>query len=128
MAAETPLHVVVIDDEPDAVITLLELLRDEGHRADGFAAGTVALDAIPGLDPDVIICDIAMPAPNGWEVAKQVRAMQHGGKVPLMIAISGRFTKGADRVLAQISGFDFFVTKPCEPELLLALVGRPRPA
>jgi twitching motility two-component system response regulator PilG len=126
-ASTRDLRVVVIDDEPDAVMTLLELLREQGYRAEGFGGGAQALQAIPALDPDVIICDIAMPAPNGWDVAKQVRATRGREKRPLMIAISGRYTKGADRVLAQISGFNFFLTKPYDPQVLLALVEKERP-
>lgn len=110
-----------MDDEPDAVLTLLTLMRDQGHRAEGFSSGAAALEAIVRLDPDVIISDIAMPPPNGWDVAKKVRAM-NSARRPLMIAVTGRYTKGADRILAQISGFDYFLTKPYDPQVLIALV------
>ena len=119
------LCVVVVDDEPDAVLTLLTLMRDQGHRAEGFSSGAAALEAIGRLDPDVIISDIAMPPPNGWDVAKKVRAM-NGPRRPLMIAVTGRYTKGADRILAQISGFDYFLTKPYDPQVLIALVEKAR--
>src|SRR5947207_10303197 len=95
------LRIVVVDDEPDTVVTLLELLREEDYDAEGFGSGAMALEAIPKLNPDVIISDIAMPPPNGWDVARKVREKM-GGPPPLLIAISGQYTKGADRVLAQI--------------------------
>jgi CheY-like chemotaxis protein len=44
--------------------------------ADGFASGRAALEAIPKLDPDVIISDILMPAPNGWDLAREVRKLE----------------------------------------------------
>jgi DNA-binding response OmpR family regulator len=116
----------VVDDEPDAVLTLVTLMRDQGYRAEGFSSGAAALEAIGRLDPDVIISDIAMPPPNGWDVAKKVRAMTGAGPRPLMIAVTGRYTKGADRILAQISGFDYFLTKPYDPQVLVALVEKAR--
>ena len=115
------LKIMVVDDEPDTVVTLLELLREDGHEADGFASGQAALDQLHSVDPDVIVSDIAMPAPNGWEVAKEVRK-RTGERRPFMIAISGRYLKAADRVLAQMSGFNYFLAKPCDPQVLLALI------
>jgi CheY-like chemotaxis protein len=120
------LRVVVVDDDPDTVITMLALLREEGYEAEGYGSGRAALEAIAKSDPDVIVSDIGMPAPNGWDVARQVRAMKGAGPRPLMIAISGQYTKSADRVLAQIAGFDFFLTKPCDPQVLMALIERAR--
>jgi len=119
-ASSRPLRIVVVDDEPDTVMTLLMLLREQGHRAEGFGSGAAALEAIPGLDPDVVICDIAMPSPNGWDVAKRLRATQRRRR--LLIAISGQYTKSADRLLAQLSGFDYFLTKPYDPQVLIALI------
>ena len=120
------LRIVVIDDEPDTVMTLLALLREQGYQAEGFASGRRGLEGIEELDPDVIISDIAMPAPNGWDIARQVRA-QKPSMPPLMIAISGQYTKAADRLLAQAAGFDYFLTKPCDPQVLMALVEKARP-
>jgi len=72
----------VVDDEPDMVLTLLELLREQGHRAEGFASGSEALKGIAELDPDVVISDIAMPAPNGWDIAKEVRRLKGSAEPP----------------------------------------------
>jgi len=44
-----------------------------------------------------------------------------------MIAISGQYTKSADRVLAQISGFNYYLTKPCDPQVLIQLIQTARP-
>jgi CheY-like chemotaxis protein len=126
-SAVRALSIVVVDDEPDAVITLLELLREQGHRAEGYGSGSEALKAIAKLDPDVVISDIAMPPPNGWDVAKEVRRLKGNGPRPLMIAISGRYTKSADRMLAQISGFNYYLTKPCDPQVLIELIKGAQP-
>ena len=40
----------------------------------------------------------------------------------MMIALSGEYTKGADRLRAELSGFDYYLIKPCDPAVLLKLV------
>ena len=112
---------MVVDDEPDTVITLLELLRAEGYEVEGFGSGKAALARLAAFDPDVVISDIAMPHLSGWDVAKAVREKM-GTRRPVLIAISGQYTKGGDKVLAQIKGFNYYLVKPCHPAALLALV------
>jgi CheY-like chemotaxis protein len=115
------MRVLVVDDEPDSVMTLLEILRGAGYDAQGFASGKEALKALESFDPDVVVSDIAMPVVTGWHVAQEVRERM-GEKRPMLIALSGRYTKGADRALAQIKGFDHHLTKPCDTRALLALI------
>ena len=98
------LRVLVVDDEPDMVKTLLELLRGEGYEAHGHASGQAALTALDTFMPDVVISDIAMPGVNGWELAREIR--QRMGKHPTLIAMTGRFTQDFAKVLARICGFD----------------------
>ena len=112
----------MVDDDPDTVTTVLELLRNEGHDARGHGSGEAALKALHTFMPDVVISDIAMPNVNGWALAREVR--QRMGKHPLLIAITGEYTKSADKVLSHISGFDYYLTKPADPNVLLTLVAQ----
>lgn len=114
------LRVLVVDDEPDAVTTLCALLRHEGYEARGHASAEAAIAALHDFMPDVVISDIAMPNINGWELARTIR--QKMGKHPLLIALTAKFKQSSAKVLAQISGFDHYVTKPADPELLLELI------
>jgi CheY-like chemotaxis protein len=118
------LRVLVVDDEPDAVTTLCALLRHEGYEARGHASGEAAIAALHDFMPDVVISDIAMPNVNGWELARAIR--QKMGKHPLLIALTARFKQPSAKVLAQISGFDHYVTKPADPNLLLELIQKGR--
>jgi len=112
---------MVVDDEPDTVLTLLEILRSARYEAEGFGSGAAALDRLTAFDPDVVISDIAMPYITGWDVAKKVREMM-GHRRPILIAISGQYRTGADKVLAQIKGFNYYLVKPCDPDTLLSLL------
>ena len=115
-----PLRVVVVDDERDSVETLKILLNDEGHDVIGLVRGSEVLDTVADFKPDAVLLDIAMPDMSGYEVAKEIRR-RYGEVRPLLIAISGRYKKASDRMLAEIVGFDHHIAKPYEPEALLSL-------
>jgi len=118
--APAPLRVMVIDDQPDAVLMLLTLLRGEGYQAEGFGSAGAALRELKGWKPDVIISDVSMPKMNGWELAREIRHLM--GERPTLIAISGYYTRGPDKVLAELAGYNFYLTKPYDPKVLLALL------
>jgi hypothetical protein len=44
------------------------------------------------------------------------------GERPTLIGISGHYTRGPDKVLAELSGFNFYLTKPYDPQVLMALL------
>lgn len=106
-------------------MTLLALVRDQGHEASGAGNGHDALESIERLDPDVIVSDIVMRVPNGWDLARQVRTSK-GRERPLLIAISGKYTNSSNSIFAQLVGFDFFLPKPCDPQALMALIEKAR--
>jgi DNA-binding response OmpR family regulator len=115
------LRVIVADDEHDTVSTLKVLLNDEGHDVIGLHSGGAVLEAIDRFDPDAVLLDIAMPDMSGYEVAKAIRK-RYGEVRPLLIAISGRYKKASDRMLAEIVGFNHHVAKPYDPNELLSLL------
>ena len=116
------LRVLVVDDDSDTVSTLTEILRTEGYDVRGHGSAVEALKSIEEFDPDVVISDIAMPLMSGWDMATRVRATLEMKLRPLLIAITGRYTTGADRTRSHINGFDYHLTKPCDPQLLINLV------
>jgi DNA-binding response OmpR family regulator len=117
------LRILVADDDRDAVGTLLELLRDEGHEVRGVYTGLDVLDSVRDFSPDAVLLDIGMPHVNGYEVARELR-MRYASARPLLIAITGRNDR-RDRVLAQLAGFDHHLGKPCDPRQLLELLRPP---
>ena len=114
------LRILVADDDRDAVLTLMTLLRDEGHDVRGVYKGRQALDAVASFDPDVLLLDIALPELSGWEVARQIKARYR--KHPLIIGISGEYKSPSDSILSEIIGFDHYLTKPYAIDDLVALI------
>jgi len=113
-------RVLIVDDDPDTVTSLLAILRDEGYDARGVADPRRALGVVEALKPDVVIVDIAMPVVTGWDIAREIR--ERPGKKPMLIAISGVQVKSTDQMLSRHAGFNFFLQKPCEPSFLLNIL------
>jgi DNA-binding response OmpR family regulator len=119
--APRSLRVIVAEDDRDAVVTLMLLLRDEGHDVRSVSSGRRVMGAVLDFDPDVVILDIHLPELSGWEVARTLRG-RRTGRQPLLIGISGEYKQGADKILAEILGFDHYLVKPYEPNVLLGLL------
>ena len=115
------LRILVVDDEPDAVLALTLLLEDEGYEVRGLHRGADVLPMIAKFDPYAVLLDIAMPDVSGYEVAQRIRR-RHGETRPLLIAISGRHKSKPDKLLAELAGFNHHVAKPYEPRALLELL------
>ena len=120
-SAPRSLRIIVADDDRDSVLTLMMLLREEGHEVRGVYSGRQVMGHVLDFDPDVVLLDIAMPELSGWEVARTIRA-RRGADRPLLIGISGEYKQGSDKVLAQILGFNHYLVKPYAPAELLALL------
>lgn len=120
--AQRPTRVLVVDDEPDTVATLLALLAIDGIEAKGAYSARQALDTVRLWDPDVVLIDIGMPETSGWDLAQRIRA-EGDGKRPVLVAITGQYNKASDRILGQISGFSHYLRKPCDPRVVMRLVG-----
>ena len=115
------LRVLVADDDRDVVASTIALLREQGYETVPCYGADEVLPCLEEHAPDVVVLDIAMPGKTGWEVAREIRAARPGRQV-MLIGISGEYTKGADRVLSQMTGFDYYLTKPFDNKMLLALL------
>ena len=118
------LRILVVDDDPDTVNTLSFILRDEGYIVQAAHDGEEGLSRARVFRPDVIIHDIAVPGISGYAVAQALRYSFPDMRRPLMIAISGLWTKLPDRKVAEQMGFDEYLAKPCDPAVILRLVNR----
>ena len=119
--AKRALRVLVADDERDTVLTLTELLREEGHETHGVYDGNDVMPAIREFDPDVVLLDISMPGMTGWDVARKIRHVC-GQERPLLIAISGVYKEAADQILGKLAGFNYYLAKPYDPSVLITLL------
>jgi CheY-like chemotaxis protein len=115
--------VLVVDDEPDARELLKRMLSQCEADVETAASGMAGLEAIQSRKPDVIISDIGMPGMDGYEFIRKVRGLlpAEAGKTPA-IALTA-FARSEDRTKAMLAGYQVHVSKPIEPQELVATVG-----
>ena len=120
-AAPRSLRIIVADDDRDSVLTLMMVLRHEGHEVQGVYKGGDVLKALQEFEPDAAFVDVYMPDISGYEVARAIRSTRAGEKM-LLVAISGVYRSGAHAVLGTRAGFDHYLTKPYQPSDVLRIL------
>src|SRR5581483_12414219 len=100
------LRVVIVEDNYDANVALTRLLERSGFKVAGRAYdGLAGLNMIKATEPDVAILDIAMPALDGFGLARRVRAEMDSP--PHLVALTG-FGDEANRTEAAQAGFEAY--------------------
>ena len=103
-------RVLVVDDEPNIVMSLEFLMRRAGFEGQVARNGREALDALEGAAPDLLLLDVMMPEFDGYEVCERIRARpEWNGTKIVMLTARGRELE-RERGLAL--GADAYVTKP----------------
>ncbi len=110
-------HVLVVDDEPMVREVVCDYLRRDGSRVSEAATGTEALELVATDRPDLVVLDVMIPDPDGFEVLRRIRSTQ---ELPV-IMLTSRTTE-ADRVAGLDLGADDYVVKPFSPRELTARV------
>src|SRR5262249_54415917 len=113
-------RVLVVEDEPDVAEMIRYNLGKEGYEVRLAANGTDALRQIKDARPEVILLDIMVPQPDGWEICRRLKHDQDTQAIPI-IMVTGRVEEG-DKVLGFELGADDYVTKPFSPDELVARV------
>ena len=115
------IKVVAVDDNPDARELLKVILeRSKAHTA-VVSSGQAALEAIKDLHPDVLICDLAMPEMDGYEVLENVRRLEPElGHLPVIAFTAA--ARDEDRAATRLAGFQAHLAKPIEPDELVRTV------
>ncbi len=116
------LPVLVVDDEADARELLQSILEQCGSVVSVAASAEEAFERFLLRPPTVLVADIGMPGSDGYSLIRRVRALpaHRGGNVPA-VALTA-YARAEDRTRALLEGFTSHVTKPVEPQELLAVV------
>src|SRR5262249_4569832 len=118
-------RILIVDDNTDAAETLCALMKSLGEREVHTASsGEQALEAAPGLHPDIVLLDLMMPEMDGYEVARRMRK-EPWGKDVLLVALSG-LGHEEHRRRSREAGFDRHVTKPADLAALQSVLNERR--
>ena len=113
-------RLLVVDDDPGLLRAVAETLRVEGYEVTTARRGAEALTRIAESLPDLIVSDIRMPGMDGYELVRNLRASARTKLIPIVFLTAKDET--ADRIAGFRSGVDAYLTKPFEPDELVAVV------
>ncbi|MEW6736093.1 MAG: ATP-binding protein [Acidobacteriota bacterium] len=123
--AYTPLiglRVLVVDDEPDTRELLTRVLTKYGADVKTCASATETLELLPQWQPDVLLADIGMSVEDGYDLIRKVRALQPQSVADVPAAALTAYASSEDRLRALSAGFQVHVSKPVEPNELIAVI------
>ncbi len=112
--------VLIVDDEPNILISLEFLMKREGFQVFTAPDGEAALEQVASHRPDMILLDVMMPKKNGYEVCQAVRAHPEWQDIKIiMLSAKGRDTEVAK---GMAMGADTYMTKPFSTKELVQKV------
>ncbi|HEV7787288.1 MAG TPA: response regulator [Thermoanaerobaculia bacterium] len=120
-------RVLIVDDEPNIVLSLEFLLRQQGYEVSVARDGEEALAAAESWRPDLVVLDVMLPGLDGFEVCRRLRERpENAGLKILLLTARGR---EVERVRGLEEGADAYVRKPFSTRQLMRtvaeLLGRP---
>ena len=103
-------RILIVDDNSDAAEMLADALAAMGHKTRVAFDGPSGLDAAVGFAPDIAFLDIGLPAMDGYELARRMRA-ELGAPHLRLVALTG-YGQESDRERSAAAGFDSHMVKP----------------
>jgi len=111
-------RLLLVDDEDNLRSMLEAALRHSGFEVHPVANGRDAIDAVPKVDPDLIVLDVMLPDLDGFDVCKRLR--QSGDRTPVLFLTARDATE--DKVRGLTLGGDDYLVKPFSLEELVARI------
>ena len=114
-------RLLLVDDEPNLLRAVAACLSSEGYEVDTARSGEEALVHIAQRLPDLIVSDIRMPRMDGYALARQLRSNPRTDLIPIVFLTAK--DESSERIAGIRSGVDAYLTKPFEPDELIAVIG-----
>jgi CheY-like chemotaxis protein len=117
---ERPARVLVVDDTANVRALIRVNLELEGIEVHVACDGYEALDRVSAVAPDLITMDVMMPGMDGLTAAARLKASPSTAQIPIVM-VTAR-AQASDRRAGQEAGVDAYLTKPFDPDELVATV------
>jgi len=109
--------ILIVDDQPNNLRLLSQILRGEGYEVRKAINGSTALMGVQTLKPDLILLDINMPGLDGYQVCQKLKSDRQTKQIPII------FLSASNEVTDKVKAFEFggvdYITKPFQvPEVL----------
>jgi CheY-like chemotaxis protein/two-component sensor histidine kinase len=115
-------HVLAVDDDPDALTLVAELLEAAGARVSTAGSAADALRLLDAEPPQVLVTDLGMPHVDGFQLIERVRAHDNPLVRRVPAAALTAYARSEDRVKALRAGFQIHLAKPIDPTELVTAV------
>ncbi|MCA8830015.1 response regulator transcription factor [Hymenobacter pini] len=113
-------HILIVDDEPNIVMSLEFLMRKSGYQVSIARNGTEALTAVDATAFDVVLLDIMMPDVDGYAVCRHIR--QRPDRAGTRVIFLSAKSKEADVQKGYEVGADMYIPKPFSTRQLMTTV------
>jgi CheY-like chemotaxis protein len=114
-------RILLVDDEPDVIYTIKNILEDNGFQVDAFNDSITSLKSYTANLYDLVILDIKMPKMDGFELYTKIREKDPKVKICFLTASEMYYEKfrKARSEFGRIIGEDCFIQKPIKNEDLV---------
>jgi len=112
--------ILVVDDEPNIVLSLEFLMKQQGYAVSSAVDGDSAMKEVERDPPDIVLLDVSMPGRSGFEVCEAIRANPAWNQMRILI-VTGK-GRDEDRERGLSLGADGYVIKPFETQDIVAKV------
>lgn len=112
--------ILVIEDEIAIRENIVELLEMAGHEVLSAENGQLGVDLAIGELPNLILCDVMMPEMNGHQTIEKLQENPVTKTIPFIFLTASIGELNAIQGLSL--GAESYIEKPCQPEILLAIV------
>jgi len=112
--------VVLVDDEPDSLNLVADVLTLQGAEVHQAESGRDGLMLLHTVTPTIIVLDLAMPRPDGWDILATIRLTPDLASVPV-VAITAYYSEKVAQE-AYRAGFDAFSPKPIKASEFVRLL------
>ncbi len=121
-----PKRILIVDDDPDLVLATRLVLESAGYVVDEAATGDEGLAQMRATPPDLVLMDVMMAHPlDGYHTTQQIADDPALSKIPIVMISSIAGSQYAETFPTnQLLSIREFISKPIEPEQLLAKVKR----
>jgi adenylate cyclase len=116
----TQAKVLVVDDTPNNVKLLADVLGVKGYSVTTAASGEEALQKIAADPPDIVLLDVMMPGLSGYDVCRRIREVERTALLPIVLVTA--LDPDKERIKGIEAGADDFLTKPINTGELFARV------
>jgi len=114
--------ILAVDDSSEMLDILKNVIAGAGYRFFGASNANQCMRLVRDLAPDLILLDIQMPEVDGFELCRQIRAVEACRHIPVAFVTARRTAQDVKAGIA--AGGNDFITKPFDPKNLMARIER----